>query len=87
MPGAIVANNALVDLGQAGDRPEAQGRQPWHLTENMFVVFSNATAAGLRMDGTLVRNSPLRGAGTAGKDIGVSFEELQRLFRAEAPTP
>jgi hypothetical protein len=63
-PGAIVANNARSSC-QTGDRPEAQGAAVAPYGE--YVCGLRTPAAGLRMDGTLVRNSPLRGAGTVAR--------------------
>jgi hypothetical protein len=67
VPGAIISNNALVNLADSRGIDQA-----------MYASFPNAAAAGINADGTLAAKSPNRRAGTDGKDIGVDFDELQR---------
>lgn len=84
MPGAIVERNALVNLGSVSR--ERNDRQRRELTERMYLVVASAASAGLRTDGTLTPEAPLRGGATDGKDIGVDFEELQRVFGNVSPS-
>jgi hypothetical protein len=49
----------------------------------MYTSFPSAAAAGLQEDGTLTAKSPNRRAATDGKDIGVDFDELQRVGLAQ----
>lgn len=81
LPGAIIASNALVDLGQVDEGRTSSGSQPWELSASMYAVFPNAEAAGLKSDGTLEATGPLKGAGTDHMDIGVDFRKLQRAMR------
>jgi hypothetical protein len=80
LPGAIIARNALVSLsaGQGG------GNIPFYVDQAMYASFPNAAAAGLNSDGTLTAKSPIRRAGTDGKDIGVDFDELLRAYTGQS---
>jgi hypothetical protein len=83
LPGAIVASNALVDLGTIEDRRAASSGPPWELSTHMYVVLTSAEAAGLKADGRLAPKGPLKLARTDGKDIGVDFEQLERVIGSE----
>ncbi len=78
LPGALIARNALVDLGRIDDGRRERSDEPWEFSARMFSLLPSAKAAGLEGDGVLNRNTPLKGAATDGSDIGVSFEELRR---------
>lgn len=78
-PAAIIAKNALVALGQVSGERQAGANQPWGLGAHMYMVLPSAEAAGLSPGGTLSANGILKGAGTDGRDIGVDFEELERV--------
>ena len=81
LPGAQVAANAIVDLGRDGAHA-AMTREPWALGPAMYAVFPSAAAAGLRPDGTLAPDAPLKRAGTGGTDIGVDFGRLHEATGA-----
>jgi hypothetical protein len=78
MPGSIVERNALVGLGSVGSEWNDLRRQ--ELTQRRYLVVANAAMAGLRTDGRLMPKGPLKAAATDGKDIGVDFQGLQRVF-------
>ena len=76
MPGATIASNALVlDRNLTSMAKAADGERSKAGVRKSFVL-SDASAAGLNGDGTLTSRSPLRAAGTDGKDIGVDFRLL-----------
>lgn len=79
MPDALIARNALVSLAEGGDRQGATRNRPPGVNQGMYRSFPNAEAAGIKEDGTLTERSPNRRAATDGKDIGVDFDELQRV--------
>jgi hypothetical protein len=79
-PGAIVAKNALVNITESGDGQGAIRNVRSGVDQAMYMSFRNPAAAGLNMDGTLTATSPLRRAGSDGKDIGVDFAELQHAM-------
>lgn len=83
-PGAIVAKNALVNIADIGDGQGAVRNVAPGVNQAMYGSFRNPTAAGINVDGTLTPKSPLRRAGTDGKDIGVDLEELQRAMTGQA---
>ena len=73
-PGATIARNALLNLGDAIGTPAI----PYHQSRwnnAAWVLTGTATASGLNPDGTL-RPGPLKGAGTDGNDLGVDFDLL-----------
>ena len=76
LPGAAIAANVLVDLGRVTDVREGPARDPGTLSASMFRVVPNQRAAELSDEGTLGSASPLKQAGTDGKDIGVDFARL-----------
>jgi hypothetical protein len=78
-PDAVIAGNALVSLGEVADGREHPGGQRWEFATNRYLIVRSASAAGLKADGTLDPDSPLKGAGMGGKDPGVNFEELYRV--------
>jgi len=49
----------------------------------MYTSFPSAGAAGLNPDGTLTAKSPIRRAGSDGKDVGVDFDALRRAFNVQ----
>jgi hypothetical protein len=75
LPHALVAGNALVDLGTVTDGREPFAGSPLLLPRKMYQVLSGR-AAKVKNDGTLDLRSPLRGAGTDGHDIGVDLRHL-----------
>lgn len=79
-PGAIVAKNALVNITDSGDGQGALRNVPSGVDQAMYMSFRNPAAAGVNTDGTLTAKSPLRHAGSDGKDIGVDFAELQHAM-------
>jgi hypothetical protein len=79
LPGAIVARNALVSMADSADGQGAARNRPPGISQAMYTSFASAAAAGINADGTLAAKSPSRRAGTDGKDIGVDFDELQRV--------
>jgi len=86
LPGAIIAKNALVSMAETGDGQGVTRNRPPGIDQAMYSSFHNAAAAGLSdTDGTLTAKSPLRRAGTDGRDIGVDFEELQRAMTDQPP--
>jgi len=83
-PGAIVAKNALVNIADVGDGQGVARNVAPGVSQAMYGSFRNPAAAGINLDGTLTAKSPLRRAGTDGKDIGVDLEELQRAMTGQA---
>jgi hypothetical protein len=84
-PGAIIARNALGNFGDTGDGQGARRNLPHLINQAMYTSFLDAPAAGINPDdGTLTARSPMRRAGTDGKDIGVDFDELQAARRAQS---
>jgi hypothetical protein len=79
IPDASITRNALINLGDAGDGQGAVRNRPPGVNQTMYTSFRNAATAGLKEDGTLTATSPNRRAATDGRDIGVDFEELQRV--------
>jgi hypothetical protein len=77
LPGAVITKNVLVNLGDAGDGQGASRNRGPNINQGMYASFPSASAVGINPDGTLTANSPIRRAGTDGKDIGVDFGELQ----------
>jgi hypothetical protein len=77
LPGALIAGNALVHLGAFDDGRQRSAQAPWEPSSAMYKVFPSADAAGLAPDGTLIPGTPLKSAGTDGKDIGVDFRQLR----------
>jgi hypothetical protein len=75
-PGATIAANVLIHLGRVTDGREGPAKDPLKLPVNMFSVVSDQRAAELSDGGTLGSASPLRQAGTDGRDIGVDFARL-----------
>ena len=86
-PGAMIAGNALVGLGEVADGRERPPAQPWEFSSGKYVVLRNSADAGVKTDGTLDARSPLRGVGIDGKDPGVDFEELQRVIAGRLVSP
>ena len=84
LPGAVIAKNALVNLGDTADGQGPGRNVPHEITQAMYTSFASATAAGLNADGTLTAKSPNRRTGTDGKDVGVDFDELQRAMTGQA---
>lgn len=86
LPGAVIAKNALISITDAGDGQGVNRNRPPDIDQAMYTSFRSAAAAGLsEADGTLAATSPLRRAGTDGKDIGVDFDELQRAITDQGP--
>jgi hypothetical protein len=79
LPDAIITKNALVNLGDAADGQGVVRNRPPAINQTMYTSFPSAAAAGLKEDGTLTAKSPNRRAATDGRDIGVAFDELQRV--------
>jgi hypothetical protein len=84
LPGAIIAKNALVNLGDTADGQGPARNVPHAINQAMYTSFASAAAAGLNADGTLTAKSPNRRNGTDGKDIGVDFDELQRAMTGQS---
>lgn len=84
-PGSIIAKNALASVGDTGDGQGPIRNRPPGIDQAMYTSYPNASAAGITSNGTLTPNSPLRRAGTDGKDIGVDFDELQRAMAGHPP--
>ena len=84
-PGAIIAKNALVNLADISQGHGAEANRPYYVDQAMYASFPNAAAAGINANGTLTPKSPNRRAGTDGKDIGVDFDELQRVMASQSP--
>ena len=80
LPSAIIERNVFVDLGQVGDTRDPSGAQRWELDVTMYSVLPGTVVAGLRPDGTLSQDSPLKAAATDGKDVGVDFETLRQTI-------
>jgi hypothetical protein len=76
---AVVAGNALVDLGKVTDGRVPVAQEPLMLPKRMYWVLT-AGGAKVQADGTLDRRSPLRRAGTDGQDIGVDFGRLSAVL-------
>jgi hypothetical protein len=85
LPGAVIAKNALVSLGDTADGQGVNRNAPHLIHQPMYTSFGNAAAAGLNPDGTLAPGSRNRQGGTDGKDIGVDFAELQRAISGQPP--
>ncbi len=85
LPGAIIAKNALVNLGDTADGQGPARNVPHEINQAMYTSFASAAAAGLNADGTLTAKSPNRRNGTDGKDVGVDFDELQRAMTGNSP--
>jgi hypothetical protein len=84
-PGYIIAKNALASVGDAGDGQGPIRNGPFEINQKLYTSYPNAEAAGITPNGTLTPKSPLRRAGTDGKDIGVDFTELQRAMAGQSP--
>ena len=87
VPGAVISRNALINLGDAGDGQGAARNRAPGVNQTMYASFRDAVAAGLKEDGTLTAVSPNRRAATDGRDIGVDFEELQRVHGSHLLAP
>jgi hypothetical protein len=83
LPSVIIARNALVNITDTADGQGVERNRPNYITQAMYASFPNAAAAGINPDGTLAAKSPIRRAGTDGQDIGVNFDELQRVGAAQ----
>ena len=83
LPGAIIARNALVSLGDTADGQGPTRNVPREISQAMYTSLVSAAAAGLNPDGTLTAKSPNRRTGTDGKDVGVDFDELQRAMTGQ----
>jgi hypothetical protein len=79
LPDAVITKNALVNLGDTADGQGVLRNRPPAINQTMYTSFPSAAAAGLKEDGTLTPKSPNRRAATDGRDIGVAFDELQRV--------
>jgi hypothetical protein len=78
-PGAIISKNALINISDTSDGQGVNRNRSPDVDQSLFRSFRTPAAAGLNpSDGTLAANSPLRRAGTGGRDIGVDFDQLQR---------
>jgi hypothetical protein len=84
MPDALIAGNALVHLGRFDDGRQGSDDRPWEPSAAMYVVFPSAAAAGLAPDGSLRPDTPLKRAGTDGKDVGVDFQQLRQALLGRA---
>jgi hypothetical protein len=85
LPAAVIARNALVNLGDTADGQGTERNRPGYIDQAMYTSFANAAAAGLEADGTLAAKSPNRRAGSDGKDIGVDFAELLSAYTGQPP--
>ena len=79
LPGGTITRNALVSIADTADGQGATRNRPPDIDQAMYISFPNAAAAGINVDGTLTAKSPVRRRGVDGKDIGVDFDELQRV--------
>ena len=77
VPEAQIRKNALVALGELTALAPLESPR-WVLGPEMYLVLLSGEAAGLSAEGTLLTTSPLKKAGTDGKDVGVDFQELGR---------
>jgi hypothetical protein len=85
-PGAVTAKNALINISDIGDGQGVNRNRPSDISQAMYISFTSPTAAGVSpSDGTLTTNSPLKRAGTDGKDVGVDFEALHRAMAGPGP--
>jgi hypothetical protein len=80
------AVNALVSLGNAiGTSRVANSPSVWR--QPQWLSFGDAASAGLKPDGTLTANSPLKRRGKDGADLGVNFERLNATLAGSAAAP
>jgi hypothetical protein len=84
-PGYMIARNALASVGDVGDGQGPSRNRPPDINQSLYTSYPSAEAAGITQNGTLTPKSPLRRAGTDGKDIGVDFDELQRAMAGQPP--
>ena len=83
-PAADVRRNAMIWQDHSPTSTGAPGRIEKGLGPGRYTVLS-AVATGLRPDGTLEPTSPLKGASTGGKDVGVDFEMLGAWAQVATP--
>jgi len=83
VPGAVIAANALLSLADTAEGRGATRNRPPEIDQAMYTSFPSAGAAGLNPDGTLTAKSPIRRAGSDGKDVGVDFDALRRAFNVQ----
>jgi hypothetical protein len=84
-PSAIIARNALLNIVDVADKQGPLRNVPSGVNQAMYRSFATPAAAGFNSNGTLTEKSPMRRAGTDGKDIGVDFAELQRAMGDNSP--
>ena len=81
LPGATIASNALVQMGSVSANVWDPDQFGTSSPVGFYSTFPDATLAGLGRDGVLLPGSPLIGAGTDGKDLGVDFAALRLAIR------